>query len=116
MGVDGQVGVRYYFMSDHFRPYLQVALGYLHIFSFGANATAPCYEDICSIYGAGSSSYADNFMPRNNFLTVHVSPSAEIIVRRDLGLHLILDYQRWVTFRGRGNNVFTFGAGLTFYG
>ena len=118
MGVDGLVGVRYYLLTDHFRPYLQASLSYLHIFSFGAGATALCKDPVLCVDADGttSGSFGDNFLPRTNILAVHVAPSFEIILRRDLGLHIILDYQRWLVFRGKGNNVFTMGAGLTFYG
>jgi hypothetical protein len=118
MGVDGQVGVRYYFLTDHFRPYLQGSISYMHIFSFGANASQLCPDSVLCVdaTGTNSGSYGDNFMPRTNIFAVHVAPSFEVILRRDLALHVILDYQRWVVFRGKGNNVFTMGAGLTFYG
>ena len=112
MGLDGQVGVRYYLLTDHFRPYVQAAFSYMHIFSFGANASALCSDgNLCA-----DGTYGDNFLPRTNILAVHAAPGAEIILRRDLALHIILDYQRWLVFRGKGNNVFTMGAGLTFYG
>jgi hypothetical protein len=114
LGVDGQIGVRYYLLTDHFRPYLQASLSYMHIFSFGGGASATCLNPL--LCDSSQATYGANFLPHNNIIAVHVAPSFEYIVRRDLGLHIILDYQRWLVFSGKGNNVFTMGAGLTFYG
>lgn len=112
LGLDGQVGVRYYLLTDHFRPYVQIAGSYMHIFSFGANASSLCSEPLLCTDGT----YGDNFLPHTNIIAVHAAPGFEVILRRDLALHVILDYQRWLVVRGRGNNVFTMGAGLMFYG
>lgn len=117
LGVEPMAGVRYYILTDHFRPYIQASLSYLHIFSFGAGASATCADPkavASNICQAGT--YGDNFMPHTNYLAVHATPGFEVILKRDLGLHIILDYARWLVFSGYGNNVFTFGAGLTFYG
>lgn len=113
LGIDGQVGVRYYILTDHFRPYVQLAASYMHIFSFGANASSLCGDPVLC---ADGQTYGANFLPHTNIIALHAAPGAEIILRRDLGLHIVLDYQRWLVVRGLGNNVFTMGAGLTFYG
>ena len=113
MGLEGLGGVRYYFFTDRVRPYLQLSLSYLHIFSFGSAASSPCTNDnVCD----GTVSFGDALMPRRNFLGLHASPSIEFIVSRDVAIHVILDYARWVVFRGKGNNVFTGGLGVTLYG
>lgn len=113
-GIEGLVGLRYVFLTDRFRPYLQLSLGYMHIFSFGSNASASCAvgSELCD----GASTNQDALMPRRNIMPLHVSPSIEWILSRDVALHIILDYSRWVVFRGRGNNVFTLGLGLNFFG
>ncbi len=113
MGIDGQIVVRYYILTDHFRPYIQVSASYMRIVSFGASEASSCGDPVLCKSGG---TYTDNFMPHVNIVAIHVAPSMEFIVRRDLGLHIILDYQRWLVVRGQGNNVFTMGAGLTFYG
>ena len=118
MGLEGMLGLRYYWLTDRFRPYLQVSLGYMHIFSFGSQASAACADTggfgLCNT--ANGDTYSDDLMPRRNFMPLHVSPSFEVIVARDVALHFILDYSRWIVFRGRGNNVFTLGFGGTFFG
>ena len=36
MGIEGQIGVRYVFLTDRFRPYLQGALSYMRLMSFSS--------------------------------------------------------------------------------
>lgn len=114
LGVGGLAGVRYYFLTDHFRPYLQLSLSYMHIFPFGPLGSKPCYPTDSPLCTGGT--YGQEFLPKTNILAVHATPSFEFIIHRDVALHVILDYQRWVVFSGQGNNVFTVGAGLLFYG
>ena len=114
LGLGALAGVRYYFLTDHFRPYLQLSLSYMHIFSFGSLANATCAFTDGGVCDGGT--YEDEFLPHTNILAVHVAPSFEFVVARDVALHLILDYQRWLVFSGQGNNVFTVGGGLIFYG
>lgn len=113
MGLEGLVGVRYYFLTDRVRPYLQLGVSYMHIFSFGSANSATCTNATICTEGL---SYGDSLMPRRNFVGFHASPSIEFIVARDVALHVILDYARWVVFRGKGNNVFTGGLGVTLFG
>ena len=114
LGLGALAGVRYYFLTDHFRPYLQLSLSYMHIFSFGSLASATCSFTDSGVCDGGT--YGDEFLPHSNILAVHAAPSFEFIVYRDVALHLIIDYQRWLVFSGQGNNVFTLGGGIIFYG
>lgn len=113
LGLEGQAGVRYYFLTDRIRPYLQISLSYLHVWSFGSASSSSCTDTLLC---TEADTYVEELMPRRNFMGVHVAPSIEFIVARDVALHVILDYTRWVVFRGVGNNVFTAGLGVTLFG
>lgn len=113
MGLEGLLGVRYYFLTDRVRPYLQVSMSYQHIFSFGSGASERCTDPtVCAEQGT----YGNELMPRRNFLIVHAAPGIEFVVGRDVAVRVLVEYARWLTFRGKGNNVFTGGVGFVLYG
>lgn len=117
LGVDGLVGVRYYILTDHIRPYIQLGLSLEHLFSFAADVDSTCTAttakglNLCP----DGDTFGNEFLPHTTFLGLHVSPSIEIILQQDIALHLILDVQRWVIFNADDNTLLTFGAGVTFY-
>lgn len=112
LGIDGGVGIRYYFLTDYIRPYLQLGLSVEHLFSFASDASATCTDPgFCP----DGDTFGNEFLPHTTFLALHASPSIEFIVVQDIALHIIIDLQRWIVFGGPGNTLLTFGAGVTFY-
>ena len=111
LGLQGMPGIRYYFLTDRTRPYLQLGLSYMRLFSFSGQAGDSCTLGICS----GGGTYGDVFLPHANILALHLQPGIEFIVKRDLAIHLALDYQRWLIINASGNNAFNLVLGVTFY-
>jgi hypothetical protein len=114
LGIDGVAGVRYYLGTDHFRPYIQLGVSYMHMFVFSSTAGEPC--DGTTGFCPSGQSNIDAFLPHTNLFGLHLTPGVEFIVSRDVALHLFVDYQRWVVINADDNNVFNLGLGLTFYG
>jgi hypothetical protein len=112
LGLEGQAGVRYFFFTDRMRPYLQLAISYMHLFSFTGQSSDLCSAGLCQDGGT----YGDVFLPHSDILAVHLQPGIEVVVKRDLALHFSLDYARWVTINTAGNNSFTLFMGVLFYG
>jgi hypothetical protein len=112
LGLEGQAGVRYFFFTDRMRPYLQLAISYMHLFSFTGQSSDLCSAGLCQDGGT----YGDVFLPHSDILAVHLQPGIEVVVKRDLALHFSLDYGRWVTINTAGNNSFTLFMGVLFYG
>jgi hypothetical protein len=114
MGLEGLAGIRYYIWTDHVRPYIQVALSYTHIWTFGSGAGATCdsaNDGLC----VQSGTMAAEFLPHVNLLGVHVTPGFEFVVVKDFAIHLFFDLERSVNFQAAGNNLITFGLGVMFY-
>jgi hypothetical protein len=114
LGIDGVAGVRYYIATDHFRPYVQLGVSYMHMFVFSSSGGAAC--DNSTGFCPDGQSNIDTFLPHTNVFGLHLTPGVELILSRDLALNVIFDYQRWVVINADDNNVFNVGLGLTFYG
>lgn len=112
LGVEGVLGLRYVFLTDRFRPYLQASLSFLRLFSFTSLASDGCnVATLCS----GSSTNSSEFLPHPNIGGLHLQPGFEFIFTRDVAFHLYLDLQRAVIFNADDNNVVTFALGMVFF-
>ncbi|MEO1175246.1 MAG: hypothetical protein AAFX94_24805, partial [Myxococcota bacterium] len=109
-GLEGQMGIRYVISTDRIRPYVQVAISYMRLQSFASN-------DACTdgILCTGEISNQDAFLPTNNIGAVHFQPGLELILQRDVALHLFVDVQRWVRFSAEDNWAPVFGVGVNFF-
>jgi hypothetical protein len=56
-----------------------------------------------------------NVLPHPNRGGRHGPPGAEIILTRDIFLHLFIDLQHWLVFNAADNNAAVFGLGISFY-
>lgn len=115
VGINGGLGIRYFFLTDQVRPYVQLAASYLHLVSTRATA-----NDICSPEGVDlcgqDLTYYDIFMPQRHVGVIHFRPGIELIVKRDIALHFFADLQYWVVINTNGNLSMIAGAGVNFYG
>lgn len=114
MGVQGSIGVRYVVLTDRFRPYLQGALSYMHLFSFATGADDACVDPVVCAAGAGSSNF-DTFLPHNDIGGVHLQPGVELIFTRDIAFHVFTDIQRWIIFNAEDNHAVVVGLGMIFF-
>ncbi|MEL6341333.1 MAG: hypothetical protein AAFQ65_15620 [Myxococcota bacterium] len=113
MGIEGQMGVRYVFLTDRVRPYLQVAVSYMRLFTFSGSADDTCIDQI--LCGGGAITNNDAFLPTQNIGAAHIQPGLELILERDIALHLYMDLQRWVRFSAADNWAPVFGVGVNFF-
>lgn len=114
VGLEGQAAIRYVILTDRVRPYLQVGVSYMHLFSFTGDAGSDCVNlpDMCT----GTTTYGNAFLPHNNILAAHFEPGVEFVIARDVAIHLLFDLQRWVVINADDNNALTIGLGMTFFG
>jgi hypothetical protein len=111
LGIEGQIGVRYVIFTDRFRPYLQASLSYMHLMSFTDAASGDCdLTDVCS--GENNSAA---YLAHPNVGGVHLQPGLELIFKRDLGIHIFVDIQRWLLFNANDNNSVVAGIGVLFF-
>jgi hypothetical protein len=113
-GIEGEIGVRYVFLTDRFRPYLQGALSYMRLMSFSSLSSDSCsYPGICS----DTSSYTneDLYLRHPNIGGIHLQPGVELIFKRDIAIHLFIDLQRWLIFNAADNTAVVFGVGGLFF-
>jgi hypothetical protein len=114
LGVQGMMGFRYVIFTDKVRPYLQLSLSYLRLFSFASAAGDSC-EGVLGLPYCNSGTYQDNFLPHPNVGGVHGVGGVEFIFTRDIAINVFLDFQRWIIFNAADNNSFALGAGIIFY-
>lgn len=113
LGAQGVVGPRYVLMTDHIRPYLQLGVSYMYLFSFSGNDSNTCTD---SVYCLNQGTVGDNFLPHTSIFALHFEPGVEFIVMRDVAIHVIFELQDWLIFNGPNNYAFTTGLGITFFG
>ena len=112
VGFEGESGVRYYFWTDKFRPYVQASISYLRLQHFSSGGQAPCASGpYCNL----SNSAEGVFLPHNNAFAVHVQPGFEYGLRRDVAVRLGVDVQRWIVLNTGDNTMFTVTAGVILY-
>ncbi|MBN1961804.1 MAG: hypothetical protein JW841_12740 [Deltaproteobacteria bacterium] len=112
LGIEGQVGVRYIFLTDRVRPYLQGTLSYMRLMSFSSDASNSCSADATLCGGANNQ---DIFLAHPNVGGVHLQPGFELIIKRDMAIHIYIDVQRWLIFNASDNNSVVGGIGLLFF-
>jgi hypothetical protein len=112
MAIQGSMGIRYVILTDKFRPYIQVSLSYLRLLSFAALSGEECTSGFTYCDGA---TYGESFMPHPNIGGVHFQPGVELIVSRDIALHMFLDVQRWILFGPPDNWAFILNVGVLFF-
>ena len=112
MAIQGSIGIRYVILTDKFRPYLQVALSYLRLLSFASLSGEDCGAE--AVFCTGTT-YQNSYMPHPNIGGVHFQPGVELIVARDIALHLFLDVQRWIVFGPPDNWAFILNLGVLFF-
>ena len=112
MGVQMAVGLRYYLLTDRFRPYIQAGFSYLKLLSFTSKADNTCSNTTLCDTGRSN---LDNFLPHGNIPAVHLQPGFEWIVTRDVGITMFTDLQRWILLNADGNYSLVLGLGVTLY-
>ncbi len=105
------LGVRYVFLTDRFRPYLQGGLTFTRLFTFAEAAAEPCGASFCGANGTN----ADEFLPHRNLGGINLTPGAEIIVTRDIALHLFVNLDHWFVYNAADNNAIAGGLGILFF-
>ncbi|RYF04700.1 MAG: hypothetical protein EOO40_10970 [Deltaproteobacteria bacterium] len=119
LGLQMMPGVRYYFFTDRTRPFAQLGISYMHLFSLTGQYSQNCVlgGGLCNDTSTTSAlSYGDVFLPASNILSVHGALGVEFLLVRDIALTVTLDYQRWIFFNTTGNDVFTGSLGILFFG
>ncbi len=112
-GVQGLIGVRYVFLTDQFRPYIQGGLSFLRLMSFASTSDQTC--DITGIACNGGNNSAV-FLAHPNVGGAHITPGLELILKRDIALNLFVDIQRWLIFNAADNTAIVAGVGVLFFG
>ena len=113
-GVEAGIGVRYVFATDKIRPYIQVASSYLRLFTFSSAAEDPCTN--LTACGEGvDSTHLSNFLPHANVGKLHLQPGIEIIVERDIALHIFADIEHWFLWNAPDNQSVVIGLGFNFF-
>ncbi len=111
VGFEGQIGVRYVILTDRVRPYVQGALSYMRLVSFSSLASDGCDVTVCGT----DTSNEEAYLRHPNVGAVHLQPGIELILQRDLALHLYVDAQRWLLLNTTGNWAFVGGIGIIFF-
>ena len=114
LGLEPEVGLRYYFLTDRVRPYIQPALTYMRLFTF-TNAQG-CDADSDATFCDSSNSLSYSYLPHQNILALQLQPGVEFVVKRDLAITLSLTYSHWFLFNAADSDAFTPAIGLTIYG
>jgi len=116
IGVEVELGLRYVFFTDQFRPYLQAGLSYMRLMSFSSNASDTCDQAVCGVTSANDGTSNESIYLRHpNIGAVHVQPGVELILRPDTALHLYIDAQRWLPLNATGNWGLVAGVGVIFF-
>jgi hypothetical protein len=115
MAVQGSIGIRYLILTDKVRPYLQVALSYLRLLSFGALSGENCNAGTAELVFCTGTTYQGSYMSHPNVGGIHLQPGIELIISRDTAVHLFLDAQRWILFGPPENWAFVINVGVLFF-
>ncbi|OGQ90006.1 MAG: hypothetical protein A2289_22155 [Deltaproteobacteria bacterium RIFOXYA12_FULL_58_15] len=115
MGIQGSIGVRYIFLTDKVRPYMQLSLSYLRLLSFASLSGEDCGNSGEYALCNSGSTYSSSYLPHPNVGGLHLQPGLELIVSRDTALHLFVDIERWIVFGPDDNWGFVFGLGILWF-
>jgi hypothetical protein len=113
-GIQGSIGIRYVILTDKLRPYLQLSLSYLRLFSFASLSGENCSAGDDFTY-CDSGTYDAAFMPHPNVGGLHLQPGVELIISRDFALHFFADVQHWIVFGAPDNNAVVLGIGVLWF-
>lgn len=111
-GVEAGIGVRYFFLTDRIRPYMQVGTSYMRLFTLSTAAEQVCTGNTCE---AGEYTNAENFFGHPNVGALHVQPGLEWVFARDMAFHIYADTQYWIIFNAPDNISVALGLGVNFY-
>lgn len=112
LGLEAGMGLRYVFLTDRFRPYLQAGLSYMRLFTLTSGANDQCVD---TTFCDGTLTNSNALLTTQNVGALHIQPGAEIILERDIALHLYADVQRWIVLNAPDNWAPVFGVGLLFF-
>ena len=113
-GVEAGIGVRYVFLTDKIRPYMQLSSSYLRLFTFSSQAEDACNDIAVCGDGAGETNLS-NFLPHANVGKLHLQPGIELIIERDIALHLFVDIEHWFLWNAPDNQSVVLGLGFNFF-
>ena len=85
-GVEAGIGVRYFFLTDRIRPYLQVGTSYMRLFTLNTVAGEVCSGVTCEAAIAEDSPMRKLFRPPQ-YWWVSYQPGLEWVFKRDMALH-----------------------------
>jgi len=110
--VEGSIGLRYVFLTNRVRPYLQGALSYVRLMTFASQASEDCVDQtLCG----GTDTNQSEYLPHPNVGLLHIQPGVELLWARDIGVNLFVDLQRWLIYNAADNNAVVIGVGLVFF-
>ena len=112
LGIEAGIGVRYFFMTDRIRPYLQVGTSYMRLLTLSTVSDEVCTGNTCD---AGGFSNAQNYFAHPNIGAFHLQPGLEWVFTRDIALHIYADTQYWLIFNAPDNISLAMGLGVNFY-
>jgi len=113
-GVEAGIGIRYFFLTDRIRPYIQMGTSYMRLFTLSTVADEVCTgnAEICE---PGDYSNSENFFGHPNVGALHIQPGLEWVFTRDMALHIYADTQYWIIFNAPDNISLALGLGINFY-
>lgn len=114
-GIEGGLGLRYLFLTDRVRPYIQGSLSYLQLMTFASVAEEYCSTSFCDTYSTQGATNANEFMPHPHVGGLHLQPGIEYLFTRDIGFDFFIDLQHWLIYNTTDNNAVVFGVGLVFF-
>jgi len=114
LGIEGGMGVRYMFMTDRVRPYLQLGLSYMRLMTFSSSASSTCDPTLDLVCG-GDTSYETLFLPHPNVGGLNGQFGVEITMMRNVALHLFSNAGRWLVLNAADNHTVFLGLGVIFF-
>lgn len=111
-GVEAGIGIRYFFLTDRIRPYIQVGTSYMRLFTLSTVADELCTGDTCE---PGDFTNSENYFAHPNVGALHIQPGLEWVFTRDMALHVYADAQYWIIFNAPDNISLALGLGINFY-
>ena len=115
LGIEGGMGIRYMFMTDRVRPYMQFGLSYMRLMTFSSSASSTCDPNLGDIVCSGDSSNETLFLPHPNVGGVSGQLGVEITMMRNVALHLFSNAGRWLVLNAADNHTVFLGLGIIFF-
>ena len=114
LGVEGGMGIRYMFMTDRVRPYMQLGLSYMRLMTFSSSAASTCDPNLEIVCG-GDYSNETLFLPHPNVGGVNGQLGVEITMMRNIALHIFGNGGRWLVLNAEDNHSIFLGLGVIFF-